>query len=120
MKRILFILTIVVFINFTYAQTINSISTTTNTETLLNNKEVQEKVKEQLINDENLTNKALNYLKTNSDTKAIVRKYGGDSDGTSRGLLKSLLTDTKVSNTVMDWIANDPEVYNQVMSLIGM
>ena len=110
MKKFLFILTIIAFTNFTYAQTTKAVSTN-NTESISD----YELFNKAIANDTDLMSQALNILNANSETKAIISQYtkGNQTD------FDSAMKNSKISDTVIEWINNDPKVYKQVMTTLS-
>ena len=137
MKKILLILSIFAITNFAYAQkdsnsvkdgaspatspasSLTTSSATTST-AVSQSKEVQDQIKEQLIKNEGLGTMAIDHLKSDPEARASLTEIYSKNKGSVSSIMKSVMSDPKLSSKVMDWVNNNPKVLNKAMNLIGM
>lgn len=130
MKKLLFIIAIAIT-GVASAQTISesvndvkdtsvSISTSTGSKSIAGGKEVQEQIKEQLVKNEELGTMAIGHLKSDPEAKSMLGKLYSENKGSVSGIMKSVMSDPKLSSKVMDWVNNNPKVLEKAMSLVGM
>lgn len=125
MKKILLILSILAITNFAYAQkassTLSGANTPTNTPSALSqSKEVQSQIKDLLVENEEFGAMAIGQLKSDPEAKAGLSKIYSENKGNVSDIMKSVMSDPKLSSKVMDWVNNNPKVLNKAMSLIKM
>ena len=125
MKKILLVLSVFAINNFSYAQTLSSSvkdasNATTKTYSISQSKEVQDQIKEQLVKNEELGTMAIGHLKTDPEAKSSITKLYNKNKGSVNDIMKSVMSDPKLSIKVMDWVNNNPIVLEKLMSFIKM
>jgi len=124
MKKIILVLSILAFTNFGYAQTLSgavkdATSATSDSSTTLHTEKVQNQIKEQLVKNEELGTMAIGHLKTDPEAKSSISKLYSKNKGSVSGIMKSVMSDPKLSSKVMDWVNNNPKVLEKAMSLVA-
>lgn len=122
MKKLLFILSVLAFTNFSYAQTITMKDAAKSTEsvTKTNSKEVQKQIQNGLVNNDELAAMGAGYLKSNPDTRSTFANLYKENKGAISQTMKAVMSNPKLSNSVMDWINGNPEVMNKALGMLGM
>ncbi len=125
MKKIFLVLSVLAITSFCYAQTPTvSIKDATNaaskTSSMSQSKEVQDQIKEQLVKNEELGTMAIEHLKTDPEAKSSISKLYSKNKGSVSDIMKSVMSDPKLSSKVMDWVNNNPKVLEKLMSFVKM
>lgn len=124
MKKLFFIALIIAFSGVASAQdrtnTASDMSKKQTNSEMNVSSDVQNKIKEQLFINEELGQKAINYLKSDPNSVRSLNKIYEDSNGNVKHIMNAVINDAKLLNVVMNWINTDPTVNQQVMKLIGM
>lgn len=125
MKKLLFILTVLAFANFSYGQTLTVSDAAKATEsvtsvTKANTKEVQKQIKNGLVTNDALSAMGADYLKSNPDTRSTFATLYKENKGAIGQTMKAAMSNPKLSSSVMDWINGNPEVMNKALGLLGM
>ncbi len=129
MKKLLIILSIVAFTNVTYAQTITvndaakatkSVTKSAESATKTNSKDVQEKIQNGLVNNDELASMGASYLKSNPETRSTFATLYKENKGSINQAMKAVMNNPKLKSSVMDWINGNPDVMNKALSMLGM
>ena len=125
MKKILLVLSVFAITNFSYAQTLSdsvkdATNATSKTSSISQSKEVQDQIKELLVKNEELGTMAIGYLKTDPEAKSSISKLYSKNKGSVNDIMKSVMSDPKLSIKVMDWLNNNPIVFEKLMSFMKM
>ena len=76
-------------------------------------------IKTALIEDKDLQQNALDYLKSNPETTKSFAGLLSKNKGGNSSLMKSVLGDKKLTATVIDYISKNPKLLKQVTSFIS-
>jgi transcription termination factor NusB len=125
MKRVVLLIVAVIFSASISAQTMPSVSTddVKNAGVAVaaeQSPEVEKQIKDALMKDEGLQKETINYLKENPETTNALSKILVDNKDSLDGIIKSVLGDSALTTAAVDWIANNPEMLNKVMKIVGM
>jgi len=82
--------------------------------------DLQGQVKDQLVNNDELGEEAIKFLKSDAKSVSSLKKIYNENKGVVSDVMKAVMKDPTLSKTVMDWVSSDPQVTQQVMKLIGM
>lgn len=97
---------------------------------MLEKPEIQSKVKDQLINNEDLRTKAMSFLQkepsVKTDVASIIKKTSMASTTNSlkstskSAIMSSLLSNPKIATVALGFVKSNPAILSKVMGLIGM
>jgi hypothetical protein len=133
MRNVLLLLafTIIVGLEFSYAQTLPKIEVKTTAPSTtdlaleqmkktFDTDEAQTLVKDQLLKNKDLQNTAIDYLSKNPDTAEMVLNQVAKNPFSSSKVMDFVLKNPELTSTVMNYIKSNPDILKKVMGLIGM
>ena len=125
MKRMILLMTGMIFTLSISAQTMPAVSTddveSAGIEAAAEqNPDLTKQITDALMKDEGLQKETIDYLKNNPETTNAISKIIEDNKDSIDGIMKSVLGDSALSTAAVDWIANNPEMLNKAMKLAGM
>lgn len=84
------------------------------------NPDLEKQITEALMKDEGLQKETIGYLKENSVTSDAIAGIIGQNKDSLSGIMEAVMGDSKLSAAAIDWIANNPEMLQKAMKIIGM
>jgi hypothetical protein len=77
-------------------------------------------IKSALLKDEELQKMTISHLKSHPDSASALVNLEAKNDGSSLGMIKSILGDTNLKAIAIEFISKNPELLQKVIKLAGM
>lgn len=119
MKKLLFASLFICTATAVSAQVTTSSVSSTKKEVTKQTSDTDEKIKEALMNDEEVQAETISYLSKNEESTGALSKLFRQNKGSKSGIMKSILGDQKLSTMAIDYVKSNPKLLEKAMSFIG-